>query len=83
MRMLWALAAGFLVAAAAFGGRAAAHWQDLAAYGPICGDATVHCAWCYAGAASLLAAAVSFGLAAAADRQTPAYAEATPARRPV
>ena len=74
MRMLWALAAGFLVAAAAFGGRAAAHWQDLAAYGPICGDATVHCAWCYAGAASLLAAAAPAQAAIAGGAAAPARA---------
>lgn len=68
MRTLWALGAGFLIAAAAFGGRAVAHWREMTMFGPICGDATVHCGWCYAAEASLLAAAISFAFAIADER---------------
>ena len=80
MRMHWALAAGFLVAAAVFAGRAFAHWREMTMFGPICGDATIHCAWCYAAEASLLAAAISFAFAiadqTAVSRAKPAVGEA-------
>jgi hypothetical protein len=69
MPMLWSLFAGFFIAAAAFAGRAAAHWHELSAFGPICGDATVHCGWCYAAAASLLAAAITFAFLIAEERR--------------
>lgn len=70
MRRSWALGAGFLIAAAVFGERAAAHWREMTMFGPICGDATIHCGWCYAAAASLIAAAISFGVALAAGNRT-------------
>lgn len=69
MPMLWGLFAGFFIAAAAFAGRAAAHWRELSMFGPICGDATVHCGWCYAAAASLLAAAVTFAFLVAGSHR--------------
>ena len=51
-----------------FGERAAAHWREMTMFGPICGDATVHCGWCHAAEASLFAAAISFALAIADGR---------------
>lgn len=70
MRLHWALGGGFLIAAAGFGGRAMAHWREMTMFGPICGDATIHCAWCYAAEVSLLVAAISFAAAIAAERRS-------------
>lgn len=72
MRSLLAWSAGFLIAGAAFGGRAVAHWRELTLFGPICGDgSTAHCGWCYAAAVSLAAAATLAALAAnSLDRPT-------------
>ena len=75
MSMLWGLFSGFVIAGAAFAGRAVAHWRELSAVGPIGGDATVHCGWCYAAAASLLAAAVTLAFALADDRRVMAPAK--------
>jgi hypothetical protein len=72
MSMPWGFFAGFMIAGAAFTGRAAANWRELTAFGPICGDPMLHCGWCYAAAASLLAAAVSLAFALAQSRRTAA-----------
>lgn len=70
MRNPLAWSAGFLIAGAAFGGRAVAHWRELTLFGPICGDTSaLHCGWCYAAAASLATAATLLALAAREERR--------------